>query len=243
MVVIVTKSKILKNNDQLVEMLKKEIPGLATVVQNINPKQTNVILGEKNYVLYGKGTITDRLHDLLFEISPNSFYQVNPVQTDVLYSKALEFADIDDTKTVIDVYCGIGTISLFLAQKAKKVIGIEVVPAAIEDAKRNAKLNSLDNTEFLCGKAEYVLPELYSKGLRADVVVVDPPRKGCEEAVLKTIAEMNAEKIVYVSCNPSTLARDVEILSHHGYEMTKGQGFDMFPHSMHVETVVLMSRV
>ena len=241
MVVIVTKSKILKNNDQLVEMLKKEIPGLATVVQNINPKQTNVILGEKNYVLYGKGTITDRLHDLLFEISPNSFYQVNPVQTDVLYSKALEFADIDDTKTVIDVYCGIGTISLFLAQKAKKVIGIEVVEAAIEDAKRNAKLNNLDNTEFLCGKAEYVLPELYSKGVRADVVVVDPPRKGCEEAVLKTIAEMNAEKIVYVSCNPSTLARDIEILSHHGYEMTKGQGFDMFPHSMHVESIILMT--
>ena len=241
MVVIVTKGKILKNNDQLVSMLKKEIPGLATVVQNINPKQTNVILGEKNYVLYGKGTITDKLHDLTFEISPNSFYQVNPVQTDILYSKALEFADIDKSKTVIDVYCGIGTISLFLAQKAKKVIGIEVIEASIEDAKRNAKINNLDNTEFLCGKAEYVLPELFDKGVRPDVVVVDPPRKGCEEAVLKTIAEMKAEKIVYVSCNPSTLARDIEILSHHGYEMTKGQGVDMFPHSMHVETCVLLS--
>lgn len=242
MVVIVTKGKILKNNDQLVSMLKKEIPGLTTVVQNINPKQTNVILGEKNYVLYGNGTITDKLHDLTFEISPNSFYQVNPVQTDVLYSKALEFADIDKSKTVIDVYCGIGTISLFLAQKAKKVIGIEVIESSIEDAKRNAKLNNLDNTEFLCGKAEEVLPQLFEKGVRADVVVVDPPRKGCEESVLKTIAEMNAEKIVYVSCNPSTLARDIEILSHHGYKMEKGQGVDMFPHSMHIETVILLQR-
>lgn len=242
MVVVVTKSKILPKNDQLVSMLKKEIPGLKTVVQNINPKQTNVILGEKNFVLFGNGTITDKLHDLVFEISPNSFYQVNPVQTDVLYSKALEFADIDNTKTVVDVYCGIGTISLFLAQKAKKVIGVEVLEQSIEDAKRNAKINKLNNAEFLCGKAEEVLPKLYEDGVRADVVVVDPPRKGCEEIVLKTIAEMNVEKIIYVSCNPSTLARDIEILSHHGYKMEKGQGVDMFPHSMHVEAIILMTR-
>ncbi|WP_028830047.1 23S rRNA (uracil(1939)-C(5))-methyltransferase RlmD [Proteocatella sphenisci] len=240
MVVIVTKGKILKNNDQLVSMLKKEVPGLTTVVQNINSKQTNVILGHKNFVLYGTGTITDKLHDLVFEISPNSFYQVNPVQTDVLYSKALEFADIDSTKTVVDVYCGIGTISLFLAQKAKKVIGIEVLEESIEDAKRNAEINKLSNAEFLCGKAEEVLPKLYEEGIRADVVVVDPPRKGCEEIVLKTIAEMNVEKIVYISCNPSTLARDIEILSHHGYKMEKVQGVDMFPHSMHIESVTLL---
>ena len=242
MVVVVTKEKKLKNEALLVEMLKEAVPNLTTVVQNINPKKTNVILGTENKVLYGEGIIKDKLHELVFEISPNSFYQVNPVQTDVLYSKALEFADIDETKTVFDVYCGIGTISLFLAQKAKSVIGVEIVPQAIEDAKRNAKLNNLDNTEFICGKAEEVIPKLYKEGKIADVVVVDPPRKGCEEIVLKTIAEMNVEKIVYVSCNPSTLARDIEILSHYGYKLDKAQGVDLFAHSMHVETVALLQR-
>lgn len=243
MVVLVSKEKAIPKKQLLVDLLTKHVEGITTIVQNINSKNTNVILGSKNVVLYGSGKITDRIHNLVFEISPHSFFQVNPKQTDALYSKALEFAEIDKTKTVYDIYCGIGTISLFLAQKAKKVIGIEVVPEAIEDAKRNAELNNLTNTEFHCGKAEYILPELFKEGITADVVVLDPPRKGCEEAVLTTIAEIKPERIVYVSCNPSTLARDVQILEENGYKLEKAQGVDLFPHSMHVETVALLTRV
>lgn len=172
-----------------------------------------------------------------FAISPLSFYQVNPVQTKVLYDKALEYADLSGTESVIDAYCGIGTISLFLAKKAKKVFGVEVVPEAIEDAKRNAKLNGIENVEFTAGEAEVVIPKWYKQGNAADVLVVDPPRKGCDEALLRTILEMKPKRIVYVSCNPSTLARDLRILEDGGYKTLEVQPVDMFPQTMHVECV------
>ena len=242
MVILVTKETKLPKIDALVEMLEAKLPGLRTVVQNINPNRTNVILGRENKIIYGDGIIEDTIDDLVFEISPLSFYQVNPIQTKVLYNKALELADISSEDVVYDIYCGIGTISLFLAKKAKHVYGIEIVKEAIENAKKNAERNNIENASFYAGKAEEVVPELYSRGITADVVVVDPPRKGCEEIVLDTIAKMNPKKIVYISCNPSTLARDVERLSKHGYEMDVAYPVDMFSHTMHVEAIVLMTR-
>ncbi|WP_077067850.1 23S rRNA (uracil(1939)-C(5))-methyltransferase RlmD, partial [Paraclostridium sordellii] len=179
--------------------------------------------------------INDYIGDLVFEISPLSFFQVNPLQTEVLYNKALEYAQLKEDDTVFDIYCGIGTISLFLAQKAKKVYGVEIVEDAIKDANINAKLNNLDNTEFYVGKAEEVVPKLYKEGKTANVVVVDPPRKGCESSVLDTIVSMEPERVVYVSCNPSTLARDLAYLDERGYSCTEVQPVDMFPHTMHVE--------
>lgn len=241
MVVIVTNGRKLKNSDVLVERLKS-VEGLKTVVQNINSQKTNRIMGFENVNLYGDGLISDYIHDLKFNISPLSFFQVNPVQTDVLYSKALEYAMLSGNEDVFDIYCGIGTISLFLAQKAKSVVGIEIVEDAIRDARINAKVNGLDNTEFYAGKAEEVVPELYAKGKRADVVVVDPPRKGCDERVLETIVNMKPERVVYVSCNPSTLARDLAYLDAKGYKTVEVQPVDMFPHSMHVETVCQLMR-
>ena len=184
----------------------------------------------------------DYIGNLKFEISPLSFFQVNPFQTKVLYDKALEYAKLDGNETVFDIYCGIGTISLFLAQKAKKVYGIEIIDAAIKDAKRNAQLNNLNNTEFFVGKAEEVVPKLYKEGLKADVVVVDPPRKGCDREVLETIASMNPKRVVYVSCKPSTLARDLKILDELGYRTVEVQPVDMFPHTAHVETVARIQR-
>ena len=178
----------------------------------------------------------------MFEISPLSFFQVNPVQTEVLYNKALEYANLTGNETVFDIYCGIGTISLFLAQKAKKVYGIEIVEDAIKDAKRNAELNGLENTEFYAGKAEEVVPKMYKEGKKADVVVVDPPRKGCDEKVLDTIVSMDPERVVYVSCNPSTLARDLAYMDERGFKCIEIQPVDMFPHSVHVENVALLER-
>ncbi len=218
-------------------------PGIKSLIQNINKSTGNAVLGLTNKLIYGKETIRDKIGNLVFEISPHSFYQVNPVQTELMYQKAMDYIGLTGQETVFDLYCGIGSISLFLAQKAKKVYGIEIVPQAIEDAKKNAELNNISNTEFICGKAEELVPDLYSKGIVADAVVVDPPRKGIEEAVLNTLAAMKVPKIVYVSCNPSTMARDIEILGRLGYKMEECTGFDNFCHSMHVETVVLMSRV
>lgn len=211
---------------------------------NINTEKSNVILGTETRLLYGTPYIEDQIGDLRFHISPTSFYQVNPVQTAVLYEKALEMADLSGDEIVWDAYCGIGTISLFLAQKAKKVYGVEVVPAAIEDARKNAQLNSMDNTEFFVGKAEEVIPSLYKEqGIRADVMVVDPPRAGCDEVLLRTLMEMAPKRIVYVSCDPATLARDFDILCHQGqYRLQKVQPTDMFPNSYHVETVALLQR-
>ena len=209
---------------------------------NINKEHSNVILGRKSRLLWGKGTISDFIGDIKYNISLLSFYQVNPEQTKVLYEKALEFAALTGNETVMDIYCGIGTISLFLAQKARKVYGIEIVEAAIKDAEKNAEINGIANTVFMAGKAEEVIPQLYEEGIRADVVVVDPPRKGCDINVINTIIDMKPERVVYVSCDPSTLARDLRLLCDGGFNIEKVQGVDQFPMTTHVETVCLLSR-
>lgn len=243
MVVIVTKEEVLPYSNEFVEIMVENISGLKSVIQNINSKKTNVILGSKNKVLWGKDKITDYIGEFKFNISPLSFFQVNPVQTEILYGKALEYAGLTGEETVFDAYCGTGTISLFLSQKAKKVYGVEIVPEAIEDAKKNAEENSVENVEFLVGESEKVIPELIKEGVKAEVVVVDPPRKGCERSLLEAFSIMGPDKIVYVSCDPATLARDLGILNELGYKTVEIQPVDMFPQTAHVECVVLMSRV
>ena len=239
---ILNGNKISKEN-VLVESLR-EIPGMTSITINVNKKRSNVILGEEIRLLWGQEYITDKIGDISYQISPLSFYQVNPRQTQKLYAKALEYADLHGEETVWDLYCGIGTISLFLAQKAKFVRGVEIVPAAIENAKENAKLNGLENTEFFVGKAEEVLPREYKKnGVYADVIVVDPPRKGCDETLLETMIEMNPERIVYVSCDSATLARDLKYLCERGYELRKVCPVDQFGMTVHVETVCLLSKL
>jgi 23S rRNA (uracil1939-C5)-methyltransferase len=243
MIILVINGRDLPYLGELCSVLQENIPGFKTLVLNVNKKDTNVVLGKENIVVYGDGKISDTIGELEFNISPLSFYQVNPVQTVVLYNKALEYADLDKDDIVYDIYCGIGTISLFLAKHAKKVYGIEIVEEAIRDAKINAENNNVYNTEFYTGKAEEVVPRLYKEGKTANVVVVDPPRKGCDQIVLDTIVKMNPEKVVYVSCNPSTLARDLAYLNEHGYECREIQPVDMFPHSTHVESVAKLTRV
>ena len=242
MVCLILNGNKLPKEEQLVKSLC-EIPGMTSITINVNKKHSNVILGEEIRLLWGQEYITDRIGDISYQISPLSFYQVNPMQTQKLYAKALEYADLHGQETVWDLYCGIGTISLFLAQKAKFVRGVEIVPAAIENAKENAKLNGLENTEFFVGKAEEVLPREYKKnGVYADVIVVDPPRKGCNETLLETMVEMNPERIVYVSCDSATLARDLKYLCERGYELRKVCPVDQFGMTVHVETVVLLSQ-
>ncbi|MCB5688660.1 23S rRNA (uracil(1939)-C(5))-methyltransferase RlmD [Blautia wexlerae] len=242
MVCLILNGNKLPKEEQLVKSLC-EIPGMTSITINVNKKRSNVILGEEICLLWGQEYITDRIGDISYQISPLSFYQVNPMQTQKLYAKALEYADLHGEETVWDLYCGIGTISLFLAQKAKFVRGVEIVPAAIENAKENAKLNGLENTEFFVGKAEEVLPREYKKnGVYADVIVVDPPRKGCDETLLETMVEMNPERIVYVSCDSATLARDLKYLCERGYELRKVCPVDQFGMTVHVETVVLLSQ-
>ena len=242
MVCLILNGNKLPKEEQLVKSLC-EIPGMTSITINVNKKHSNVILGEEICLLWGQEYITDRIGDISYQISPLSFYQVNPMQTQKLYAKALEYADLHGEETVWDLYCGIGTISLFLAQKAKFVCGVEIVPAAIENAKENAKLNGLENTEFFVGKAEEVLPREYKKnGVYADVIVVDPPRKGCDETLLETMIEMNPERIVYVSCDSATLARDLKYLCERGYELRKVCPVDQFGMTVHVETVVLLSQ-
>jgi 23S rRNA (uracil1939-C5)-methyltransferase len=243
MVCQVINGKSLPHSEELVNSLL-EIPGMTSISFNINKDRTNVILGDRVENLYGPGYITDSIGDVKYRISPLSFYQVNPVQTEKLYGAALEYAGLTGGETVWDLYCGIGTISLFLAQKAKKVYGVEIVPQAIEDARENARLNGLDNVEFFVGKAEEVLPEQYEKNhVYADVIVVDPPRKGCDEACLNTIVKMAPKRVVYVSCDSATLARDMKFLAERGYKVEKVRGCDMFPQGLHVETVCLLERV
>ncbi|MDE6434971.1 MAG: 23S rRNA (uracil(1939)-C(5))-methyltransferase RlmD [Lachnospiraceae bacterium] len=218
---------------------------LKSLMININKDKTNKILGSKSKPLYGDAYITDYIGDVAFHISPQSFYQVNPLQTKVLYDKALEYADLTGNETVWDMYCGIGTISLFLAKRAKQVYAVEIVPQAIEDARENAKRNGIRNVEFFCGKAEEVVSEIYNAGkdgAKADVVVVDPPRKGCDEALLKTIIAMAPKCMVYVSCDPATLARDLKYLTAHGFEVQRVAVVDQFAHSTHVESVCLLHR-
>ncbi len=243
MVVIVINGKSLPQQALLVNQLISEVKEIQSIVLNVNTSKGNRVLGFENETLYGSPVIKDRIGELSFDISPLSFFQVNPTQTQVLYGKALDYAALEGEETVVDIYCGIGTISLFLAQKAKKVVGVELIEAAIEDAKQNAKANGFDNTEFYVGKAEEVIPKLYEEGLKADVVVVDPPRKGCEKEVLETILKMKPERIVYVSCKPSTMARDVKILCEGGaYELSEVQAVDQFPNTSHVEAIILMTR-
>ena len=249
MVCLVVNGKKLPKAERLIEKLI-QIEGMTSITISPNTRRDNVIMGNSYEILWGQGYITDYIGNVKYQISPLSFYQVNPVQTEKLYGLALEYADLKGDETVWDLYCGIGTISLFLAQKAKQVYGVEIVPQAINDAKENAKINAIDNAEFFVGKAEEVLPEYYAEYERehngetahADVIVVDPPRKGCDETLLETIVKMQPEKVVYVSCDSATLARDLKYLCANGYEIKMCRGVDQFPQSVHVETVVLLSQ-
>ena len=241
MVCLVINGRKIPGEEALVDSLKI-IPGMTSISLNVNKEKTNVILGREVINLWGRPYIEDYIGEVKYQISPLSFFQVNPVQTERLYGKALEYAGLTGEETVWDLYCGIGTISLFLARKARKVYGVEIIPDAIEDARRNASLNGFTNTEFYVGKAEEVLPEKYEKeGVRADVIVVDPPRKGCNETLLSTMVKMQPERIVYVSCDSATLARDLRYLCDNGYELKRVCPADMFPQTVHVETVVLLS--
>ena len=242
MVCFIINQNKLKYSDRIAKQLM-QFPGMKSVCVSVNKKNTNVIMGESYEVLAGQGFITDYIGSVKYQISPLSFYQVNPIQTKELYGKALEYAQLSGTETVWDLYCGIGTISLFLAQKAKKVYGVEIIPQAIEDARNNAKINGMTNVEFFVGKAEEVLPREYRENqVYADVIVVDPPRKGCEESLLATMVEMDPKRIVYVSCDSATLARDVKYLVAKGYSVENITPVDMFPHTVHVETVCLLSQ-
>lgn len=242
MVCLILNGRTMPKLTELVDSLR-EVPGMTSITINVNTKNTNVIMGTEMIFVWGQDYITDYIGNIKYQISPLSFYQVNPVQTKKLYETALEYADLKGNETVWDLYCGIGTISLFLAQKAGKVYGVEIVPQAIHDARQNAKLNGIENAEFFVGKAEEVLPEKYEKeGIYADVIVVDPPRKGCDTAALETMVKMKPERIVYVSCDSATLARDVKWLGERGYEVKKVKACDMFPGTVHVETVVLLSK-
>ena len=255
MVCLVVNGEEIPHADALIDKLA-EMPGMTSITLSPNTCRTNVIMGDSFKVLWGQGYITDYIGNIKYQISPLSFYQVNPVQTEKLYSLALEYADLKGGETVWDLYCGIGTISLFLAQKAGMVYGVEIIPQAIDDARKNAEINGIENAEFFVGKAEEVLPRWYREnegaeaGLRgegsrgrADVIVVDPPRKGCDEALLDTIVKMQPERVVYVSCDPATLARDLKVLCGKGYELERVRAVDMFPMTVHVETVVLLSQL
>lgn len=270
MVCLIINGKTLPHADKLADCLK-DISGMSSIMININKERTNVILGNECSVIWGNSYIEDSICGIMFRISPLSFFQVNPVQTEKLYRKALEYAELTGNETVWDLYCGIGTISLLMATKARKVYGVEIVPQAIEDAKNNALRNSLNNAEFFVGKAEEVVPRIYDEDMKKaenepvdskessglsdsaffefvmrinpDVVVVDPPRKGCDETLLDTIVKMNPKRIVYVSCDSATLARDLKYLVANGYEIDRVQPVDQFAHTVHVETVVLLSQL
>lgn len=242
MVCLVVNGEKLRNANRLVGKLLA-IPQMASISYSVNREKTNVIMGKEIVNLFGPGYITDYIGEIQYRISPLSFYQVNPLQTERLYGIALEYAGLTGKETVWDLYCGIGTISLFLAQKAKKVYGVEIVPAAIADARENARINGIGNVEFFVGKAEEVLPEQFEKNnVHADVIVVDPPRKGCDEVCLNTIVKMGPGKVVYISCDSATLARDLRYLGERGYEVRRVRCCDMFGQSGHTECCVLLQR-
>ncbi len=247
MACLIINGRKLPREEKLTEALIR-IKGMTSISINCNTEKSNVILGKETRTIWGQPCITDYIGNVKYQISPVSFYQVNPVQTEVMYGLALEYADLHGTETVWDLYCGIGTISLFLAQKAKQVYGVEIVPQAIEDARRNARLNQIENTEFFVGKAEEVLPEFYEKEKAegrqpcADVIVVDPPRKGCDEKLLDTILKMSPPRVVYVSCDSATLARDLKILCEGGYRLERVRAVDNFCQTVHTETVCLLSK-
>ncbi|WP_342571823.1 23S rRNA (uracil(1939)-C(5))-methyltransferase RlmD [Paenibacillus sp. FSL R5-0749] len=240
MLVLVTNGRDIPYKDEWIGSIREAIPHVASICQNVNKKQTNVIFGDETRVLWGRDVIYDYIGDVQFAISARSFYQVNPVQTEVLYGKTVEYAGLSGKETVIDAYCGIGTISLFLAQHADQVYGVEIVPEAIEDARSNALLNEMRNVKFEVGASEDVIPRWKEQGIEADVIVVDPPRKGCDPRLLDTILEMKPERVVYVSCNPSTLARDLRVLEDGGYRTVEVTPVDMFPHTVHVESVAML---
>ena len=240
MVVLVTNGRKLPNKEEFVKLIVDNIPGIKSIVQNVNSNPTNVILGQECITLWGEPIISDYIGEFKFNISPLSFFQVNPIQTEVLYGKALEYAGLTGNETVFDAYCGTGTITLFLSQRAKKVYGVEIIPQAIENANINARENNVDNVEFFVGESEVVIPDLINKGVKADIVVVDPPRKGCDVKLLNAITNIDAERIVYVSCDPSTLARDLAILEENGYKTLEVQPVDMFPQTAHIENVALL---
>lgn len=242
MVVWIVKDRKWTHQKEMLDDLLKAFPEIKTVIVNVNQRNDNVILGEKEYILYGDGKITDKLGDLSFLISSKSFYQVNPVQTKVLYSKVVEFAQLNGSEEVLDLYCGVGTISLHLAKSAKHVTGIEIIPDAIKDALENAKLNSIENVSFLCSDAAKYATQLVKENKKVDVIVVDPPRKGCDEETIQSMIKMNPDKIVYVSCDPSTLARDLNRLNTLGYITKKVLPVDQFPNTFHVESVCLIER-
>lgn len=242
MAVLVTNGREFPHGEEIAAGLMERIPGLVSVVQNINPIQTNVILGRESRVLAGKEHITDYIGDLKFNISPVSFFQVNPAQTEVLYGTALAYAGLTGKETVLDIYCGIGTISLFLAKQAREVIGIEWVREAVADARENAERNGVSNVRFITGDAAVEVPRLAEEGVRADVIVLDPPRKGSDEPVLEAMARVRPERIVYVSCNPASLARDLGRLQALGYRTLEVQPVDMFPQTAHVECVARLVR-
>lgn len=243
MVCLVINARQFPHKEELIEGLLK-IEGMKSICLNVNMEKTNVILGKEIIPLWGEPYITDRIGSVSYRVSPLSFYQVNPVQTKKLYDIALEYADLHGDETVWDLYCGIGTISLYMAKKARKVYGVEIVPEAIEDARANAKINGIDNAEFFVGAAEEVLPRKYKEdNIYADVIVVDPPRKGCEQSLLDTILAMAPKRVVYVSCDPATLARDLKYLCEKDYELVKVRAVDQFGHSVHVESVALLAKV
>ncbi len=240
MIILVTNTQSLEREKELVKELTSKYPQIKTIVKNVNSKNTNVILGNKNIVIYGRGYIYDYLGKYKFKISPMSFYQVNPIQTEKLYGKAIEFAELTGNEIVFDLYCGIGTIGIFASNNVKTLYGIETVPQAIEDARENAKLNNIENTEFLVGDVEVTLPNfIKEKNIKPDVVFLDPPRKGCDKTALDSLLQVKPLKIVYVSCNPSTLARDLKLLEDK-YEIEKLAICDMFPFTSHVECVALI---
>ena len=242
MLVLVTATKKIPNEKNIVLALRRELPELTSIQQNIQSFHNNVILGRETKILFGKPSIKDRIGELEFNISARSFFQVNTEQAEILYKTALDFAELGGRETVIDAYCGAGTITLFLAKKARKVFGIEIVSSAINDAKKNARENNIRNAEFIVGDAVKVIPKLFNDGIFADVVITDPPRAGCDRKVLETFASMKPEKIIYVSCNPATLARDLAVLQELGYTTKKIQPVDMFPFTSHIEAVAQIFR-
>lgn len=242
MVIFVTNGKKFKQSDVLTQRLRNHFPDIVSIKHNVNDTHSNVIMGQNSYTLYGKDEIIDTLSDVTFKINDQSFYQINSIQTEKLYQRAIDYAELQGEETVLDTYCGIGTIGLYMAPKAKHVYGVEVVPEAITDAQQNATINQFENTTFVCGKAEEVILKWKAEGIRPDVVMVDPPRKGCDETFLKTLLELNPRKIVYISCNPSTQQRDAQLLATQ-YKLTQITPVDMFPHTTHVETVAQFERI
>jgi len=242
MAILVTATRELPDKERWIERLREEVPELVSLYQNIQKERTNVILDKTMKHLWGHEVLAAIIGDLRFALSPGSFFQVNPVQTRVLYETALQAAQLTGQETVIDAYCGTGTISLFLARRAKRVIGVEKFAPAVKDARNNARLNGLENASFIAGDTAEILPQLAAQGVTPEVIVMDPARAGCDEKVLATVADWQPSRIVYVSCNPATLARDAAYLAARGYAVTYVQPVDMFPHTTHIETVALLSR-